>query len=68
MDDYILYSCSRDEVERDLVQESRKKRRSEALVDVCKSKIKPHQKAGDCFLHFISKVHKVTKLRASFCF
>jgi hypothetical protein len=64
----FLYSpCSRDEVERGLVQESWKERHTEALVDVCQSKIKPHRKAGDCFLHFISKVHKVTKLRARFC-
>lgn len=41
---------------------------TEAIVDVCKSKIKPHHKAEDYFLDFISKVHKVTKLRASCCF
>lgn len=55
-------------LKRGLIQESRVERHTEALEDVCQSKIKPHRKAGDYFLRFISKVHKVTKLRASFCF
>lgn len=65
---FFYSSCSSDEVDRGLIQESKKERHTEALVGVCKSKNKATPQGRGLLSSFYFKSTQGHKTKSKFLF